>query len=41
MLSRNEPPRLAVADCYERALRALVAGWRDGADPDAGFAEVR
>ncbi|MDT0567271.1 WHG domain-containing protein [Streptomyces sp. DSM 3412] len=26
VLSGNEPPGLAVADCYERALRALVTG---------------
>ncbi|MDT0345075.1 TetR-like C-terminal domain-containing protein [Streptomyces litchfieldiae] len=29
VLSGNEPSELAVADCYERTLRALVAGWRE------------
>jgi len=33
VLSGNEPPGLAVADCYERALRALVTGWRDSEEP--------
>lgn len=28
-LSGNEPPGLGVADCYERTLRAVVAGWRE------------
>jgi AcrR family transcriptional regulator len=40
VLSGNEPPGLAVADCYERALRALVTGWRDSEDPVAGFTDV-
>ncbi|WP_327731372.1 MULTISPECIES: aldo/keto reductase [unclassified Streptomyces] len=40
VLSGNEPPGLAVADCFERALRALVKGWRDSEDPVAGFAEA-
>lgn len=31
--SGNEPPGLAVADCYERALRVLVAGWRESEGP--------
>ncbi|MGW0332965.1 TetR/AcrR family transcriptional regulator [Streptomyces sp. NPDC003011] len=38
VLSGNEPPELAVADCYERALRALVTGWRDSEGPAAGLA---
>jgi hypothetical protein len=40
-LSGNEPPELAVADCYEQALRALVVGWRGGRggeEPVAGLA---
>lgn len=40
VLSGNEPPELAVADCYERALRALVAGWRESEEPAAGLAQV-
>jgi AcrR family transcriptional regulator len=40
VVSGNEPPGLAVADCYERALRALVTGWRTGEDPVAGFADM-
>ncbi|GAA3998323.1 WHG domain-containing protein [Streptomyces sp. NBC_01352] len=40
VLSGNEPQGLAVADCYERALRALVTGWRAGEEPVAGFANV-
>ncbi|MFD3501220.1 TetR/AcrR family transcriptional regulator [Streptomyces sp. NPDC058676] len=40
VLSGNEPPGLAVADCYERALRALVTGWRDSEDPAAGSASA-
>lgn len=36
VLSGNEPPELAVADCYERA---LVAGWRHGEEPVAGPAQ--
>jgi AcrR family transcriptional regulator len=35
VLSGSEPPELAVADCYERALRALVTGWRDGEESAA------
>jgi hypothetical protein len=37
VLSGNEPPELAVADCYERALRALVTGWRDSEESTAGL----
>ncbi|MFI1356441.1 TetR/AcrR family transcriptional regulator [Streptomyces sp. NPDC020898] len=40
VLSGNEPPGLAVADCYERALRALVTGWRESEVPVAGGTEV-
>ena len=40
VLSGNEPPELAVADCYERALRALVTGWRNSEEPAAGLVEV-
>ncbi|WP_327721603.1 WHG domain-containing protein [Streptomyces sp. NBC_00490] len=39
VLSGNEPPELAVADCYELALRALVTGWRDSEEPVAGVAD--
>ncbi|MCX5328841.1 MULTISPECIES: TetR/AcrR family transcriptional regulator [unclassified Streptomyces] len=35
VLSGNEPPERAVADCYEQALRALVRGWRDSEEPVA------
>lgn len=37
VLSGNEPSELAVADCYERALRALVAGWRGSEEAAAGL----
>jgi hypothetical protein len=37
VLSGKEPPELAVADCYERALRALVTGWRDSEESTAGL----
>ncbi|WP_328872721.1 WHG domain-containing protein [Streptomyces sp. NBC_00287] len=40
VLSGNEPPELAVADCFERSLRALVTGWRDSEEPVAGLAQV-
>ncbi|WP_405627259.1 TetR/AcrR family transcriptional regulator [Streptomyces sp. NBC_00016] len=40
VLSGNEPPGLAVADCYERALGVLVAGWRVSEGEAQGFAEV-
>ncbi|WP_328841204.1 TetR/AcrR family transcriptional regulator [Streptomyces europaeiscabiei] len=40
VLSGNEPPELAVADCFERSLRALVTGWRDSKEPVAGLAQV-
>ncbi|WP_151484567.1 TetR/AcrR family transcriptional regulator [Streptomyces albicerus] len=40
VLSGNEPPELAVADCYERALRALVAGWREGEERASGVADA-
>ncbi|MFE9646350.1 TetR-like C-terminal domain-containing protein [Streptomyces sp. NPDC006365] len=38
VLSGNEPPELAVADCYERVLRALVTGWRGSEESAAGLA---
>ncbi|WAU82420.1 WHG domain-containing protein [Streptomyces sp. Qhu-G9] len=40
VLSGNEPPGLAVADCYERALGVLVAGWRVSEGKVQGFADV-
>ena len=41
VVSGNEPPQLAVADCYERALQALVAGWRMGEEAVPGVADAR
>ncbi|MFE2213839.1 TetR/AcrR family transcriptional regulator [Streptomyces canus] len=40
VLSGNEPPGLAVADCYERALGVLVAGWRVSEGKVQGVADV-
>jgi hypothetical protein len=40
VLTGNEPPGLAVADCYERTLRALVAGWREDEGKVPEFADV-
>ncbi|MET7703652.1 WHG domain-containing protein [Streptomyces sp. NPDC005485] len=40
VLSGNEPPGLGVADCYERALRALVTGWRQGEEEAPRFTDV-
>ncbi|MEV0220080.1 WHG domain-containing protein [Streptomyces sp. NPDC050704] len=40
VVSGNEPPELAVAECYERALRALVTGWRESEAPVAVGADV-
>ncbi|MGW7131418.1 TetR/AcrR family transcriptional regulator [Streptomyces bobili] len=40
VLSGNEPSELAVADCYERALQALVTGWREPAESDASNPEA-